>query len=186
MANQYRSVLASGGASTGGDALPAEVLSGKTFTNDNGAQTGTMPNRGAISQSLSAGQSYTIPEGYHNGNGIVTADGGFLEAGEFIAQSGTGDLSSPATYTSGSPIISSGTAAYGAVAIVNLKTGNATVALTRSASGYVIMKGYKEGAAVKNVNTSGTTFTESFTDCDYVVISTNGGAATITITVTDN
>lgn len=74
MANQYRSVLASGGATpTGGDALPAEVLAGKTFTNDNGAQTGTMVNNGAVSQTLNAGQSYTIPEGYHNGNGIITA-----------------------------------------------------------------------------------------------------------------
>ena len=76
MANQYRSVLA-GGASSGGDALPAEVLSGKTFTNDNGAQTGTMTNNGAVSQTLAAGASYTIPEGYHNGNGTVTAENGF-------------------------------------------------------------------------------------------------------------
>ena len=73
MANQYRSVLASGGASTGGDALPTEVLSGKTFTNDNGAQTGTMTNNGAVTQTLAAGASYTIPEGYHNGEGTVTA-----------------------------------------------------------------------------------------------------------------
>ena len=74
MANQYRSVLASSGpAPTGGDALPAEVLSGKTFTNDNGAQTGTMTNNGAVSENLTFGQSYTIPEGYHNGNGTVTA-----------------------------------------------------------------------------------------------------------------
>lgn len=74
MANQYRSVLASSGpAPTGGDALPAEVLSGKTFTNDNGAQTGTMTNNGAVSQTISAGQSYTIPEGYHDGNGTVSA-----------------------------------------------------------------------------------------------------------------
>ncbi len=74
MANQYRSVLASSGpAPTGGNALPAEVLSGRTFTNDNGAQTGTMTNNGAVSQTLAAGASYTIPEGYHNGNGTVTA-----------------------------------------------------------------------------------------------------------------
>lgn len=73
MANQYRSVLASGGASTGGDALPAEVLSGKTFTNDNGAQTGTMTNNGAITEALTFSQSYTVPEGYHNGSGTVTA-----------------------------------------------------------------------------------------------------------------
>lgn len=72
MANQYRSVL-SGGASTGGDAIASEVLSGKTFTNDNGPQTGTMTNNGAVSQTLGAGESYTIPEGYHNGSGVVTA-----------------------------------------------------------------------------------------------------------------
>lgn len=75
MANQYRSVLASSGpAPTGGDALPAEVLSGKTFTNDNGAQTGTMVNRGAVSGKASLSQPYTIPAGYHNGNGIVNAN----------------------------------------------------------------------------------------------------------------
>ena len=90
MANQYRSVLASSGpAPTGGDALPAEVLSGKTFTNDNGAQTGTMTNNGAVSQTLSAGQSYTIPEGYHNGSGTVTAlaSGLIPTAGDYIMRS---------------------------------------------------------------------------------------------------
>lgn len=76
MANQYRSVLASSGpAPTGGDAVAANVLTGKTFTNDNGFDTGTMPNRGAVSQTLNAGESYTIPEGYHNGSGVVTASG---------------------------------------------------------------------------------------------------------------
>lgn len=72
MANQYRSVLA-GAAGTGGDAVAANVLAGKTFTNDNGFDTGTMVNNGAVTQTLSAGQSYTIPEGYHNGSGTVSA-----------------------------------------------------------------------------------------------------------------
>lgn len=76
MANSYRSVLQSTGpAPTGGDAVASEVLSGKTFTNDNGQQTGTMPNRGAVSETINLGQSYTVPEGYHNGNGTVTATG---------------------------------------------------------------------------------------------------------------
>lgn len=76
MANQYRSVLASSGpAPTGGDALPAEVLSGKTFTNDNGPQTGSMTNNGAVSGTASPSAPYTIPEGYHNGQGVVTASG---------------------------------------------------------------------------------------------------------------
>ena len=86
MANQYRSVLASSGpAPTGGNALPAEVLSGKTFTNDNGAQTGTMPNRGAVSETLTAGQIYTVPEGYHNGEGTVTVSGYSLPKDKILA-----------------------------------------------------------------------------------------------------
>ncbi len=35
---------------------------------------GTMTNNGEVSASLNAGQSYTIPAGYHNGNGKVTAN----------------------------------------------------------------------------------------------------------------
>lgn len=33
-----------------------------------------MPNRGAVSQALNAGASYTIPAGYHNGSGTVAAN----------------------------------------------------------------------------------------------------------------
>ena len=36
--------------------------------------TGTMTNRGAISSNLNCGQTYTIPAGYHNGAGKVTAN----------------------------------------------------------------------------------------------------------------
>ena len=58
-----------------GNATVADVLKGKTFSN--GTQvglTGTMENRGAINQTLNAGGSYTIPAGYHNGSGKVTAN----------------------------------------------------------------------------------------------------------------
>ena len=72
MSNQYRSVLAGAGG-TGGDALVSEVLTGKTFTNDNGPQTGTMTNNGAVTETLTYDQEYTIPAGYHNGSGKVTA-----------------------------------------------------------------------------------------------------------------
>ena len=86
MSNQYRSVLA-GAAGTGGDAVAADVLSGKTFTNDYGPQTGSMTNNGAVTQTISGGQSYTIPAGYHNGSGIVTAEvdavhGSFVSANQ--------------------------------------------------------------------------------------------------------
>lgn len=56
-----------------GNATTAQVLSGYTFYGNSATkQTGAMANRGAVSSSLSAGSSYTIPSGYHNGSGKVT------------------------------------------------------------------------------------------------------------------
>ena len=75
MANMYRSVLAGGGGvQPTGDAVAADVLTGKTFSNADGiGKTGTMPNNGAVSGQATPSQPYTIPAGYHNGSGIVTA-----------------------------------------------------------------------------------------------------------------
>lgn len=57
-------------------AAAADVLATKVFIAANGTTTtGTMPNNGAVSKTLDAAtdnQSYTIPAGYHNGNGKVT------------------------------------------------------------------------------------------------------------------
>ncbi len=63
-----------------GTAVPSQVLSGITFqsSNSDDTQTGTMTNRGAISASVSAGSSYTIPSGYHNGSGKVTNPCGYI------------------------------------------------------------------------------------------------------------
>lgn len=77
MSNAYRSVLASGGVAPTGDAVEANVLSGKTFSNALGTgKTGSMTNNGAVSQTIAPGASYTIPEGYHNGSGVVSASQG--------------------------------------------------------------------------------------------------------------
>lgn len=56
-------------------ATAADVLSPAVFVKANGDITaGTMANNGAVSPAaLSAGGSYTIPAGYHNGSGKVTA-----------------------------------------------------------------------------------------------------------------
>lgn len=72
-------LVKSGGGTDSSDltATLSQVLSGYTaMTNDSNDDpgTGTMPNRGAVTQSLNAGGSYTIPQGYHNGNGKVTAN----------------------------------------------------------------------------------------------------------------
>lgn len=60
-----------------GDAGDSMVLSGKTYYNTDPKQkrTGTMPNQGAKTAALNCGGSYTIPAGYHNGSGKVTANG---------------------------------------------------------------------------------------------------------------
>lgn len=60
-------------ASAEGNAVAANVLAGKTFSNDNDAGiAGTMPNRGAIAHSLPINGTFAIEEGYHNGAGSVT------------------------------------------------------------------------------------------------------------------
>lgn len=59
-----------------GDAATGNVLSGKTFYNNDPKTkvTGTMPDQGAKTASLNCGASYTIPAGYHNGSGKITAN----------------------------------------------------------------------------------------------------------------
>lgn len=55
-------------------AVAGDILAGETAYGASGKLTGTMPNNGAVSQALNAGGSYTIPDGYHNGAGKVTAN----------------------------------------------------------------------------------------------------------------
>lgn len=57
------------------NAVAGDVLSGKIIVNARGESvTGTMTNNGAVTRTLDVedgNQSYTIPQGYHNGNGSV-------------------------------------------------------------------------------------------------------------------
>lgn len=56
------------------DAGAADVLAGKTIVDATGKEVeGTMANNGAKTATLDAGGSYTIPAGYHNGQGKVNA-----------------------------------------------------------------------------------------------------------------
>ena len=57
----------------GATAADGNVLTGKTYWKDGVKRTGTMPERGAVSQELAAGGSYTVPEGHHDGAGRVVA-----------------------------------------------------------------------------------------------------------------
>ena len=68
--------MSGGGSSADLDVITAgagDVLAGKVIVDKDGNPlTGTMPNRGAVNQSLAINGSYTIPRGYHNGSGKVS------------------------------------------------------------------------------------------------------------------
>ena len=55
-----------------GTAAAGDMLEGKTGYVNGQKVTGSMPNRGAVSQALAINGTYTIPAGYHNGSGKVT------------------------------------------------------------------------------------------------------------------
>lgn len=54
-------------------AVAAEILTGKTAYKNGGKLTGTMPNRGAVTGSITTkADEYTVPQGYHDGSGKVS------------------------------------------------------------------------------------------------------------------
>lgn len=57
-----------------GNAQPSDVLSGKTFTNTNGNQTGTMPNRGGATTVNPGPSNQVKPSGYYSGDITIKGD----------------------------------------------------------------------------------------------------------------
>lgn len=56
-----------------GNVSASDVLSGKTALSKGIKINGSMVNRGAVTSTIIPGESYTIPAGYHDGKGVVTA-----------------------------------------------------------------------------------------------------------------
>ena len=53
-------------------AVASEILLGKTAYKNGAKLTGTMPNRGAVTGTISTkAEQYTVPQGYHDGSGKV-------------------------------------------------------------------------------------------------------------------
>ena len=77
MADIFVAAGGSGGASSDETtARAADVLSGKTYLGadtDDDVGAGAMPDNGAMQKTLRAGESVTVPRGYHNGSGTVAA-----------------------------------------------------------------------------------------------------------------
>ena len=56
-------------------AVASEILATKTAYKNGSKLTGTMPNRGAVTGTISAVDGeYTVPQGYHDGSGKVSID----------------------------------------------------------------------------------------------------------------
>ncbi|MDE6930091.1 MAG: hypothetical protein K2P02_04990, partial [Lachnospiraceae bacterium] len=112
-----------------GDAADSHVLEGKTFYNQDAKtrRTGAMPNRGAANQTLNAGQSYTIPAGYHNGGGKVTANG---LAGQTAGTALAGDIYPGKTAWVNGVMLTGAMAVYSVVSFSIAVTGSSTVTAT--------------------------------------------------------
>lgn len=82
-------------------AQQAEILATKTAYVNGNKLTGTMPNRGAVTGTISTVDgTYTIQQGYHDGSGTVSIDS--TEQGKLIAgniKSGVEILGVTGTYT---------------------------------------------------------------------------------------
>ena len=109
------------------DATTEQVLNGvKFYSNENEGDeilVGIMPNNGKVEKTLNAGGKYTIPVGYHNGEGYVKAT----------------DLASQTSATATSGVIQSG---YTAWVDGNKVTGTYSKPTQRSASNKSL--GYSE------------------------------------------
>ena len=91
---------------TSATATAAQILTGQTAYVNGSKVTGTMTNQGAKTSSLNCGGSYTIPAGYHNGSGKITANS---LASQTSATAGASDIASGKTaWVNGGLITGSG------------------------------------------------------------------------------
>ena len=130
------------------------IEAGKMLTTETIAGvTGTIPVQGAKTSSLNCGGSYTIPAGYHNGSGKITAnslaDQTKVDSGK-TAVAAAQMLSGYQGYVNGSKI--SGT-------MTNQGAQTKTITPSSSTQTYTIPAGYHNGSGKVTVNGYGDKYT---------------------------
>lgn len=159
-------------------AITSDVLSGKTFyAGDKVLKTGTMINRGSWNGSVDPGRSITIPSGYHNGSGKITATG-FSINNNFTYYSKTGQYQPCWKNYSINIGLGYGTNIFPAVVV---KIGNSHAGLSSSGtlkisigSTVLLNTGYYRPAS--NVNNGYGQWTYKFMDRLY-----SGGTMTVSV-----
>lgn len=89
---------------SGADAAASQVLDGSKFVGENGAlEEGTMPNNGAVAESVTSNGTYSVSRGYHNGNGYYSVNVPQTVAGEDSTDctAAAADVRYPKTFRSG-------------------------------------------------------------------------------------
>ncbi|WP_421663672.1 phage tail protein [Lysinibacillus telephonicus] len=114
-----------------GTAGAPQVLEGYTVGREDGVIDGTMPNRGSVTSTINAGNSYTIPEGYHNGSGKVTANS--LASQTLADATAANILYGKTAWVNGQKI--TGTIPSKAAATITPGTTNQTIAANQFLSG---------------------------------------------------
>ena len=144
-------------ASAEGNTIASHVLAGDTFSNeDDTGITGTMPNNGAVTNTIaSAGGTYTIPLGFHNGGGVITAP-------SLANVTSAGTITSGAQILSGYKAISNGTLYTGTIASKTATTYSPSTSAQTIASGQYLSGAQTIAATTGTANTgqvlSGYTF----------------------------
>lgn len=118
-----------------GNASDAQVLSGQTYYNSDPKtkRTGTMPNRGAVSQALGINGTYTIPAGYHNGSGKVTQSIATMAGQTITPGTSQQTVSSSGKYMTGNVVVN----AVSNLTAANIKKGAVVGGVTGTFQGYV-------------------------------------------------
>ena len=105
---------------TAADAVAEDLLINKTAWVNGEIITGSMTDNGAVSIVLNAGESYTVPSGFHNGEGIISSQN--LES-QTAADATAEDVLSPKTaWVNGEKI--TGTIPTSSLDIVRINSGN--------------------------------------------------------------
>lgn len=123
---------------TSATASAAQILTGQTAWVNGSKITGTMANQGAKTSSLNCGGSYTIPAGYHNGSGKITANS--LASQTSATATAEQILSGQTAYVNGNKV--TGSMTYQGAKTSSLNCG----------SSYTIPAGYHNGGGQVTAN----------------------------------